>query len=136
LVCITPGRGCAALGYGWQNQPKALKGRNKWRTRQSPICKLGVVAMCGSQDMATGDQGHRVLTLLVGRESGDRLVNAFGAVQEGSAGNWLTNSSARSIPSINASSASKRALTCLVSMPSLMIFKATWRWTDSICSAM
>jgi len=41
LVCITPGRGCAALGEGWQNQRKALKGRNKWRARQTPIRKPG-----------------------------------------------------------------------------------------------
>jgi hypothetical protein len=41
LVCITPGRGCAALGCGWQDQRKALKGRNKWRARQSPVRKPG-----------------------------------------------------------------------------------------------
>ena len=41
LACTTLGRGCAALGYGWQNQRKALKGRNKWRTQQTPICKPG-----------------------------------------------------------------------------------------------
>ena len=41
LVCITPGRGCAALGEGWQNQRKALEGRNKWRARQTPIRKPG-----------------------------------------------------------------------------------------------
>ena len=39
LGCITHARGCAALGYGWQNQRKALKGRNKWRTRQTSIRK-------------------------------------------------------------------------------------------------
>ena len=33
-------------------------------------------------------------------------------------------------------SASKRAITCLVSMPSLMIFSATLRRTGSCCSAM
>ena len=41
LACTTLGRGCAALGYGWQNQRKALKGRNKWRTKQTPICRPG-----------------------------------------------------------------------------------------------
>ena len=41
LACATLGRGCAALGYGWRNQSKALKGRNKWRTRQTPIRKPG-----------------------------------------------------------------------------------------------
>jgi hypothetical protein len=39
LACATLCRGCSALGYGWQNQRKALKGRNKWRTSQTPIRK-------------------------------------------------------------------------------------------------
>jgi hypothetical protein len=33
-------------------------------------------------------------------------------------------------------SASKRAITCRVSMPGLMIFSATRRSTGSVCSAM
>ena len=33
-------------------------------------------------------------------------------------------------------SASKRAITCRVSMPGLMILSATVRWIGSVCSAM
>ena len=33
-------------------------------------------------------------------------------------------------------SASKRAMTCRLSMPGLMTLRATFRWTGSVCSAM